>query len=326
MPRLSPARRLAAGTVVALAAGLLGPSTGVGLATFSATSQAPSTFATAACFPSDTTPPTVDATVISKTVQYLPGYVRQGGTYHVYASASDNCAVATVRANVTALTNGQSALNVAAGAFAVGGVSYGHRSGAVTVRNPLAEGTYAYSLTVTDGAGNSRSFPGYTVVVDNTRPSGTDVQTANGGSTVGKAEAGDSITYTFSEIVDPHRVLAGWTGTPTPVVARLTNNGTADRLTIRNAANMSNLPVGTVSLAGNYVAANRDFGATGSPSVMTWTGTAITVTFGTPSGATLVGATPAVMTWPPSSTVTDRAGNASLTTTVNEPSVLDVEF
>ena len=324
----SPARRLAAGLALALVAGLLGPSAGLGMALYGDADTSAATFSTAACFPGDTTPPTVDGTVISKSVQYLPGYVRQGGQYQVYASVSDgDCGiVSTVRADVSALTAGQTALILPAGTFAVGGVGYGRRSNSMTVRNPLTEGTYSYSISATDAAGNSQTSAGFTVIVDNTRPAGVDVQAVNGGPTPGKPEAGDSVTYTFSDVIDPQSILGGWTGAPIAVVARMTNNGSADRLTIRNPTNTGNLPLGTVNLRGNYVAGTRLFGATGTPSTMTTTGTTITVTFGSASGATLTSAVPAAMTWPPSSTAADRAGNTCLTTTVTESAPLDVEF
>jgi hypothetical protein len=323
----SPSRRLGAGIVLALVAGLLGPGAGLGLAAFADAAQAPSTLTTAACFPGDSTAPTVDATVVSKNVQYLPGYVRQGGGYHVYASVSDvGCGVSTVRANVSALTAGSTAVTLPVGTFAVGGMSFQRRSASVTAKTPLGEGTFSYSITATDLAGNVATTGGFTMVVDNTRPSGVNIQTANGGLTVGLAEAGDSVTFGFSEIVDPQSVLAGWNGSPTKVVPRLTNNASADRLTIRNAANTANLPLGTVSLAANYVSATRDFGATGTQSTMTWAGDSITITFGTPSGARLTNVVASAMIWPPVTTVTDRAGNTSLTTSVTEPSFLDVEF
>ena len=60
-----------------------------------------------------------------------------------------------------------------------------------------------------------------------------------------------------------------------------------DRLTIRNAANSAELALGSVNLIGTaYVTATRDFGATGTASSMVQSGTAITITLGTPSGAT----------------------------------------
>ncbi len=50
------------------------------------------------------------------------------------------------------------------------------------------------------------------VTLDNTVPTASDIQTANNGSIVGRAETGDTITYTFSEAMDPSSILSGWTG------------------------------------------------------------------------------------------------------------------
>ena len=95
------------------------------------------------------------------------------------------------------------------------------------------------------------------------------------------------VTLTFSEIIDPQSVLAGWTGAAQNVVVRITNNAGGDLLTVRNAANTAQLPLGSVNLIGTaYVTANRDFGATGTASTMVQSGTTITITLGTPSGAT----------------------------------------
>ena len=52
--------------------------------------------------------------------------------------------------------------------------------------------------------------------MDNTAPTATDVQTTNvGGGTNGKAETGDTITFTYSETLDPYSILAGWNGSST---------------------------------------------------------------------------------------------------------------
>ena len=49
-------------------------------------------------------------------------------------------------------------------------------------------------------------------------PSAADVQTQNNGGTAGKAESGDSITYTSGRR-DPRPVLSGWDGSTTNVTA-----------------------------------------------------------------------------------------------------------
>lgn len=88
------------------------------------------------------------------------------------------------------------------------------------------------------------------------------------------------------------------------------------------------MPFGTVNLIGTaYVTATRDFGATGTASTMVQSGNTITVTLGTASGTTgtQTGGGSA-MTWPPTTTLTDRAGNTCQTTTVTESGAADVEL
>lgn len=317
---------------VSLAGFLIGGGARTSLARFTEQETAAATFATASCFV-DVVAPSVESTVGSKTALYLPGYIRQGGTYAVFANVSDaggDCTpsgVATVQANVSTITTGQTAVAVAAGSFSVGGVAYGYRTASITADAILPAGTYAYSITSTDVATNSQIETGYSVIVDNTRPSGADIQTANGGATAGKPEIGDSVTYTFSEPIDPQSVLAGWTGASTNVVARIIQNSGGDRLTIRNAANAAVLPLGPVNLIGTgYVTANRDFGATGTASTMTQSGNSITVTFGTASGATTTQVVAGLVSWQPTTTPTDRAGNPCQTTVILETGVADVEL
>jgi hypothetical protein len=320
------ARAAGAALLLVLAGHVLagGPST---VALLTDVETAPSTFSTAATFP-DVTPPTVSASVISKSVPYLPGHIRQGGTYHVYANVTDaGSGVASVRADVSAVTTGQTSLALVAGTFSIGGVSYGYRSAAATANATLVAGAKAYTITAADVAGNAVTQGGFSVNVDNTRPTGSALATTNGGSIVGRPELGDTITLTFSEIIDPQSALAGWTGGATPVVVRIANAGGGDTLTVRNAANSAQLPLGSVNLGGTgYVTMQRDFGATGTPSTMIQGGASITITLGTPSGATTTQAGTTTMSWTPVTGATDRAANACMTTVVTEAAPADVEF
>ncbi|MEA2578906.1 MAG: hypothetical protein QOD78_2494 [Chloroflexota bacterium] len=328
---MSPARRLAVSILTVLLAGHLVGGASTTLALMADSRAVPATFTTAACFVADTLPPVVSSTVIAKTSQYVPGFVRQAGTYYVYANVADaGCApsgIATVTANVSTLTTGSIAVPLVAGSFSVGGVAYNRRSASITANAVLVAGAKTFSITSTDNATNSQTQSGFSVTVDNTAPTGSTVQTANGGVTVGKPEAGDSVTMTFSEIIDPESVLAGWTGASTNVVVRIANNAGGDILTIRNAANAVQLPLGSVNLVGTaYVTANRDFGAPGTASTMVQSGATITITLGTPSGAAGTQAATGTMVWTPVATPTDRAGNACQTTVANETGTADVEF
>jgi hypothetical protein len=276
----------------------------------------------------DTQAPSISGAVIAKTQGGTAAYITQGGTYYVYANVSDDGAaasgVAGATADVSSITSGQTAAALSPGSYTVGGTAYSYRSSQLTVGNPLAAGSYSFSITAADIAGNGASQNGFSITVDNTAPAAVDVQTTNvAGGTAGQAEAGDTITFTFSETVDADSILASWTGGATTITLRLVNGGAGnDSVEIWNAANTTQLPLGTVNLGSTaHVTATVTF--TGS--TMTLSGSSITVTLGTASGATSR-ANPSRMTWTPSATATDRAGNACSTTAANESGSNDRDF
>lgn len=274
--------------------------------------------------------PTVSATVISKTPGYIAGYVKQGGTYYVYANVSDTgnpaSGISSVTANLSAITTGATSVALTAGSYTAEGTSYGYRSASRVASNPLSAGSKTFSLTSVDTAGNSRAQTGYTVTVDNTAPAASDVQAVNGASIVGRPEQNDTITYTFSEPIDPQSILAGWTGAATSVVVRV-NDATTDTVTIFNAANTTQLPFGTVNLARtDYVNNSRTFGASGTASSMVRSGSTVTITLGAQSGAGSTAAATSAMTWTPSTSTYDRAENAGTAAVATESGTADKEF
>jgi hypothetical protein len=317
--------------IAAAAVGRAAGSGGLGLGAFVSETQTTGSFTAAP----DWTAPTATPR-IQKAEGRTTGFVRTGGSYRVYAGISDTgnpaSGVASGSADVTALTAGQSAvaLSAAGGPFSVEGVSYGYRSAPLTVS--AGAGATTYAVTSTDVAGFSRVQAGFAVTVDNTPPVATDVQTTNTG-VAGRPEINDTITFTYGEAVEPASVLAGWDGSATDVVVRITDGGLgADRLSIRNAANTAVIPLtlGTahVSLGSLlYVTADIDFGATGTRSRMAMSGSTITVTLGTPS-ATLstTQLLTTTMTWTPATTPTDRAGNPTAAAVATETGAGDVDF
>ncbi len=231
--------------------------------------------------------------------------------------------VSTVTANESTVTTGQTAVALAAGSFSVGGTSYTHRTAAQTANAVLAAGSKTYSLTMADAAGNSGTQSGYSVTVDNTAPTATDFQPANKtGGTVGRAETGDTATFTFSEPPEPCSILASWNGTSTTVTARITNAGSNDALSIWDSANTTQLNLGSVNLNCNCVQATSTFTST-----MVLAGSVLTVTLGTlSSGNPRTDAGNAVATWTPSTAAYDRAQNAMAATAVNETGTNDPNF
>jgi hypothetical protein len=276
--------------------------------------------------------PTASAAAVGKTAGGIGGQIKKGGTYYVYANVSDSgnpaSGVSAVTANVSSITAGSTAVALSAGSFNLAGVSYGYRSAALTADTGLAAGSYSYSLALTDVAGNSKTQTGFSVTVDNTLPTGSDVQTTNGGTTNGLAEAGDKVTFTFSKAIDSNSIVSGWSGS-TNVVVRLNNgNGASnDTLTIYNSTNATQLPLGSVNLGRtDYTGASITFGATGTASTMVMSGTTVTITLGTQSAAATTAAGTGTMAWTPSASATDPAGNAVSATTVNESGTADKDF
>ncbi len=331
-------RRLAATTAALCAAALLaGLAIGIGgvFGLFTSTSANPSdNFATAA----DYVAPSASRSVIGKTQGGTPGFIHQGGTYFVYADITDSgnpaSGIATATSNTATVTTGASSSSLSSGSFTTGGLSYSHRAASLTANASLVEGTYGYTLGLGDNADNSRSQSGFSVVVDNTAPSASDVQGANaGGGTAGHAEAGDTITYTFSEPPDPSSILAGWDGSSTTVTVRIFNGLLSllgdDTLRVYDSSNSSQLPLGVVDLGRNdYVGGLLGLGefTAFSASSVAISGNALTVTLGTPGGNVTTAGGNGTMQWTPTTTPTDRAGNSMSGTSVNEQGGGDKEF
>jgi hypothetical protein len=86
----------------------------------------------------DTVAPSVGATVLAKTQGGNGGYLKQGGTYFVYANVTDGgtptSGVQTVTTNVSSLSSGQTAVALSSGSFTVDGTSYNYRSASLTAK------------------------------------------------------------------------------------------------------------------------------------------------------------------------------------------------
>ncbi len=331
---------LAAGAAAAVAIGFgaITPS----FASFSSRADSPGNTVTAA---SDFRAPQVTAVALGKASGGTPGFVKQGGSYFVYANVATDTGnpasgTASVTVSATNFTSGATAAPMVAGSYSAGGVPYNYRSASLLADSSLAQGAKSFTVTATDKALNAASLTG-SATVDNTAPATVDVQTTNVG-TSGLAEAGDSLVLTFSEPIEPATILAGWSGTATNVVVRINDNGLLglplgnDSVQIWNAANSTVLPLGTVDLGrGDYVAGllggNVRFGASGTASTMTMSGNTVTIVLGTynatildPARTTAGGSGTA--TWTPVATPYDRAENTMSTAAASESGVADREF
>ncbi|HVW34253.1 MAG TPA: signal peptidase I [Acidimicrobiia bacterium] len=337
-PRLAPARRVAVVVTVAMVAAVP-----AALAAFTKSTSASHTVGSAP----DWTAPTVSTTTIAKQTGYLAGSVKQGIAYYLYANVADNgnpaSGVSTVKADLSALTATQTNVPLTSGSYSVNGVSYNYRSGALTSANPLAAGSKSYSITSTDVLGYSGT-QSFSTTVDNTAPSAFDIQTTNhAGGTAGTAEIGDTISFTYSEPIDPQSILPGWTGGSTNVVVHLEDGGcllnllvklcSDDSFEVYNGAN----PLATLGpvdlndpdyIGGGLLGTLGDalFGATGTPSTMVRSGNSIVITLGTRSGSAVDQGGTTTMQWDPPTTPYDAAGNALDGVARNEQGGSDREF
>lgn len=299
-------------------------------AAFRATTTSTASFGAAA----DWVAPSASA-IIVKSSGGGGGAIRSTASYHVYANLTESgnppSGVSSVTANVGSVTAGQTAVTLTSGSYSVLGVSYSHRSAALT-SDALADGSYGYTVSSTDRAGNART-QSFSVAIDTRAPTNIDVQASNGGATPGRLEAGDQLSLVYDEQMDPPSILAGWTGASTNVVVRVADHGGSDKLTIWNAGNASQLPFGTIDLARkDYVTADVTFGATGTASTMTRSGSSILIRLGTPSSTTAIttAAAAGTLSWSASNGPTDHAGNACScqggSGNVSESGASDVDF
>jgi len=314
-------------------------------AAFTSTSGASNSVST----DTDWTRPTIDRTIVAKTTGYLGGAVKQGGTYFVYANITDSGNPASgmvggsagVTSNATNITTGQTtvALSSASGPWTVQGQSYNYRSTQLMVSNPRTEGAKAYTITPTDADGNTEVVAGYSVTVDNTQPSASDIQTANKtGGTSGVAESGDTITFTYSEQIDPQSILAGWTGASTSVNVHLVDGGCVLNLLVKlcaddsfevysGASPLANL--GPVDLKDpDYLGGGLLGGVSDAvfTSTMVQSGASIVITLGTRSGSTPDSGNSTTMDWHSASSSYDAAGNTATGNIRSETGSGDKEF
>lgn len=258
--------------------------------------------------------PTAAAAAIAKTQGGVTGYIKAGGTYYVYANVGDSgnpaSGIASVKANVSALTAGQTAVSLSAGSHTVDGVSYNYRSAQLTASGSLGAGSKSYSLALADADGNSRS-QSFSVSVDNVSLTGADFETANtSGGTSGRAEKGDTVSFAFNKPVDPNSIVSGWNGSGSKsVTVSIADTSSNDTLSVSGAT------IGTVRLQGDYTNSGKTTSFTGSS--LTVSGSTVQVVLGADSGSARTESSKNAPEWTPSSSLYDYAGDACSTSKVS---------
>jgi signal peptidase I len=274
--------------------------------------------------------PDASAATVYKTKGYLTGAVRPSGPYQVFANVTDTgnpaSGTASVRADMSQVTSGAGSTALNSGSSSVGGATYNYSSGPLTAGSGTGTVAKGYSLTMADFAGFSRTRTGYTVTVDGVVPTAADVNATNtSGGTQGKPETGDTYTLTFSERIDPYSVINGWTGAPRSVYLVIQRTPPNNTITV--------WPDGSGPLSLGQVVTDKDRYTddyvyfTGS--TMTQTGSTISVVLGTPSSGavkTITDTSPGRLTWNPSGTPYDAAGNPMSTASLIEGGQNDLDF
>jgi hypothetical protein len=186
-----------------------------------------------------------------------------------------------------------------------------------------------------DSAGNTGTSAPHTFTIDTTAPSRVSISAVNGTGTPGHLDAGDAITFTYSEPMLASSILSGWSGTgPANVKVRFFD-GTPDAFTVLDSVNGANvkLDAGTTTNGGvtlgasaNYVTGTVTFAATMTRSA---DGKSFVITLGTPDFSTRIATTAVTsknMTWTPKAGSTDLAGNTLASTATWTETDVDRDF
>jgi hypothetical protein len=265
--------------------------------------------------------PTIGSIVIGKSAGGATGAIRPGVQYYVYANVTDSgnpaSGVASATADVSSVSPGQTTAPLTAGTYTAGGVTYNYRTNLLTA-GTVASGRYAFSVRAVDAAGNPPTVAGGSVAVDTVAPRAIDIQAFNG-NVLGSVDEGDTVVYTFSEPIDPDSILAGWSGATTPISAQLRNGGgtNGDRL------DMLGVNLGTLGLGRGDMFVGRKISYTAT---MTLSGSTITIVMGPPGGTPGPSNGPGTLTWTPSASVLDPAGNPMSVTPASESGAPDRDF
>jgi hypothetical protein len=269
--------------------------------------------------------PTVSPVAIGKsTGTATTGAIQPGATYRVYADVTDvgtpPSGTDTVTADVSTVTAGQVSVALVAGSYTAGGATYNYRSEVLTA-GALPNGPQSFSVRAVDAAGNVTIANG-SVAIDNTAPAATNISASGG--IAGRPEVGDTMTLTYSDVMDPDSLLAGWDGSALTVQARFRSAGGGDRFEVWDSGLTTQVAFGTISM-GRTDFTTGTLGFTGS--TMTMTGSTVTIVLGGSivGTVTTVGGT-GTMRWTPSASATDVAGNPTSTTALNEPGAADRDF
>ena len=196
----------------------------------------------------------------------------------------------------------------------------------VTASSGSGTGTLGLNLTtktgIIDTAGNvlSNTLTGQVYTVDHTAPSAS-VVSATPSPQNGKPDSGDQIVLTYSEVMDPASIKSGWDGTSTAVTVSFSRT-TGTTSAVVTGVNLGTLDLGD-SGSTHYLPNNQSNKTETATMVMaTVAGKSVVTLTLTSTNATFTALSPTTttlkLTWTPSSSATDLAGNAETTTALQQ--------
>lgn len=261
----------------------------------------------------DTTPPAAPTVTAPALVNSLNvGNVPVGGT------AEANSTVTLTVSGAGASSFSQTIIANSAGGWTAAPVDVSR----------FTDGTITFSAKATDAAGNTGGAGTATSKKKSTPPTVANVELANvAGGVAGKIEKGDTVTITFSDVINGKTVCNTW-----PVTGSFTVNGN-NQVTVNvspnNVLSVSltgcALNLGSVNLGAGYTSTALSFSGSGNGngttpnfSSMTWSGNRVVITLGSGvSGGNTVQSDPAVFaSFTPAGNITDTDGNPLSTAAV----------
>jgi chitinase len=185
--------------------------------------------------------------------------------------------------------------------------------------------SYEIQLIAADNTGKTTTTAPAAVTVDNVAPTAVDVQSVNGG-TARVIDAGDVITFTWSEPMAPASILAGWGGGSQAIRVKVSDNGGNSLLELYDQTGTTRLNVTSAAgllLGGDYVGTTPLW----LNGTLAESGSTTTVTIGSLISGSVATVNPsATMVWASSAGATDIAGNPATGNTVTEGGALDRDF
>lgn len=198
----------------------------------------------------------------------------------------------------------------------------------------VGDGSYDLRAVLLDARGTTTTSAVVAArIVDNSPVRALDVQAANGGGSVGRLDNGDTITYTYTERVNPASLVAGWSGASRNVTVRLRDGNLVGGGAKDDTLDVTGVNLGAVNLKADYVKSGKTVQWSGTMTATTVTEgtstrTVVTVTLGavsSGSGLRTVSGTP-TMVWTPSASATDLTGQKCSTAPAIEAGAADRDF